>query len=351
MEAYERLETEWAAFNGLDPAGMVACASGTAALHLALEALQLPPGSEVVTCDFNMIAVPRAVAMTGLTPVFVDCRADDLLMDPRHLEELGSTTADRALIAVHVYGRQCPMEAVGWWCKHHGPITKNEWLIEDLAEAHGVAPNRYTDAACWSFYQNKIVAGCEGGAVWFRDPARAALARQLRSLGFTAAHDFNHVPRGHNYRMSNAHAELILASLERYPANLARRRMLEEACDEACPPEWRMPRRDAPWVYDLRIPGMTVLQQDAVVNALKMAGIAARHAFKPMSWQDEFNRCRLVFDAEPCRDFRGPGIGKSVPNSLVASREVIYLPLTPDGTVTEASCRRAFEVIRATLGK
>lgn len=87
MESYQQLELQWAEFNDLDPAGMVVCASGTAALHLALESLQLPPGSEVITGDFNMIAVPRAIAMAGLTPVFVDCD-ERLLMDLVLLEKI-----------------------------------------------------------------------------------------------------------------------------------------------------------------------------------------------------------------------------------------------------------------------
>lgn len=87
MEAYQRLEKEWAEFNGLDSAGMVACSSGTAALHLALEAFRLPPGSEVLVPDYTMVACPRAVAMAGLTPVFVDCDKR-LLMDLQLLEKL-----------------------------------------------------------------------------------------------------------------------------------------------------------------------------------------------------------------------------------------------------------------------
>lgn len=87
MEAYESLEQEFAQWQGLDPRGMVACSSGTAALHLALEALQLPQGSQVIVPDYSMIACPRAVVLADLRPVFVDCD-EQLLMDLKKLDEI-----------------------------------------------------------------------------------------------------------------------------------------------------------------------------------------------------------------------------------------------------------------------
>lgn len=353
MEPYQQLEREWAAFNSLDPVGMVVCSSGTAALHLALEAFRPPPGSEVIVPDFTMIACARAVTLAGLTPVFVDCDECLLMNTELVTGAIGSNT--RVVMLVHVYGRQdrhrfimdelSIVPATSWY----DPL----YFIEDLAEAHGVKPHPGSDAACWSFYRNKIVAGEEGGAVWFRDPEHAALARQLRNLGFTDAHDFRHVPRGHNYRMSNAHSKLILgghddrnagsnfSSLIRYEENLLARRDIERWYDAACPDGWRMPPRDAPWVYDLRIKGMAQKQQDYMVRALNEDGIAARHGFKPMSQQDEYRgKCRMVNG--------GRSLPGEVPHtyslSCIAAQEVIYLPIQP-GVTTEADCRRAFEII------
>lgn len=336
METYERFEQEWEKWAGVE--NVVACSSGTAALHLALEAMQLPLGSEVIVPDFTMVACPRAVTLAGLVPVFVDCTAD-LLMDYMLVERLleqdeGKTI--RAIMPVHVYGRKYPVDC--------GRQCEDVRVIEDLAEAHGVKPHPDTDAACWSFYKNKIIAGEEGGAVAFKDPEHAARARQLRSMGFTAAHDFMHVPRGHNYRMSNAHATLILDSLERVGADhrnglgtLSSRRHVEARWGEACPVEWRMPPRDAPWVYDLRIPGMTSEQQGRVVGALQEVGVAARHAFKPCSRQEEYRQCRMA-----ARDLI-TGTAASL-----AAREVIYLPLT-GGRGDGYNCEGVFYLIRRTL--
>lgn len=314
MEAYEHLEQEFGRWTGVE--NVVACASGTAALHLALEALQLPPGSKVIVPDYTMIACARAVTLANLTPVFVDC-GKDLLMDPDLVDGLlendrllkDFTEEDyegvKAIMAVHVYGRRCNMEAI-----HELAGKYDLTVVEDMAEAHGVRPHPETDAACWSFYKNKIVAGEEGGAVAFKSTWHQTLAQSLRCLGFTAKHDFRHGPRGHNYRMSNAHARLIIDSLRQVTRNLERRRRQEAAYDSLCPSEWRMPPRDAPWVYDLRIPGLDSDRQDAIVAALNQQGVAARHGFKRMTCQEEY----FV-----------PGMGFT--EAAKASREVIYLPL------------------------
>lgn len=241
------------------------------------------------------------------------------------------------LMAVHIYGRRLDMDRLARLADRF-----NCFLMEDSAEAHGVKPHSRTDAHCVSFYKNKIVAGEEGGAVWFRDPAHAAYARQLRNLGFTDAHDFNHVPRGCNYRLSNANALQIIHGrngLDNYALNLKERRDIEGWYDDAMVNECvgdLMSRRDAPWVHDLRLPDWT--KQCNVVEALLAAGIQARHCFKPMKGQREFKDCRLLTKMPS---------GMSMSNA--ASREIIYLPIQPSVT-TLGDCRRAFEVIGRALG-
>jgi len=338
VEAYQELEQRWAEFNSLNPAGMVACASGTAALHLAFEAFQLPSYSEVICPDFTMVACPRAIVLAGLTPVFVDC-GDDLNLDLALIKPDFPGNPAKAILAVHIYGRQCDVEGIHGLGKTHGRL-----VIEDLAEAHGIRPHDLSHAACWSFYKNKIVAGEEGGAVWFKEPSLAKLARLLRSQGFTEAHDFSHVPRGHNYRLSNLHAAYILGqghlgetnhgSLKRVEQNLYLRRLMESWHDSYCLPEWRMPPRVVPWVYDLRISGLTDRLRDHLIQSLKGEGIAARHAFKPMTWQKEFSGCRLIKG----EDHKAGRL----------AREIVYLPISP-GNITEATVKRAYRLIRRLL--
>lgn len=338
MEPYQQLEVEFGKWTGVE--NVVACSSGTAALHLALEALQLPQGSEVLIPDFAMIACPRAATLAGLTPVFVDCD-NDLLMDVDRLYEYvehghrhahGSPVPKwcpaKAIMPVHIYGRRCDMNRIAEFAARY-----KLRVIEDVAEAHGIAPHPDTDAACWSLFKNKIICSEEGGIVAFRNPEHATLTRQLRCLGFTETHDFNHIPRGHNYRLANSLANFALNSLANYENNLRARRQAELWYDEHCPAEWLMPIRDAPWVFDLRIPRLTSGWQNRLVRRLNEEGISARHAFKPMHTQPEYcDNCCVIGGA----------------NALRLSREVIYLPLTP-GSVTEESVKKTFALIHQEL--
>ena len=337
MEPYQRLESEIGDWAGFPPENVVACSSGTAALHLALEAMRLRPGTGVIVPDYTMVACPRAVVMAGLRPVFVDCD-ERLLMSEKRYDEYLADPANNVhgrlstVMFVHVYGRRVDVDKMGQWVFDVGAN-----VIEDLAEAHGVKPSPWTDAACWSFYRNKQIHGEEGGAVAFRDGEHARLARQLRSLGFTEAHDYTHTPRGMNYRLANALALPILKSLEQFrqrePHRTAveeRRREVETWYDEACPVEWRQPRRDAVWVYDFRVPGMRPSVQDGVVRELRAAGIEARYGFKPMRRQEEW-----------AKDWGGGFEWESDR----ASREVVYLPVR-HGETTREDCQRAFEIVR-----
>jgi dTDP-4-amino-4,6-dideoxygalactose transaminase len=327
LQPFQQLEAALADWTGCPH--VACCSSGTAALHLAIESLLLPFRSEVITADFNMVAVPRAITLANMTPVFVDC-GDDLLIDTDRLDEAASTCdRARAVIVTHVYGRRARMDDVHAIAHKH-----NLLVIEDLAEAHGVPVHPASAAGCWSFYRNKCVHGEEGGAVVYPHPgevgaSRAMLARQLRSLGFTAEHNYEHVARGMNYRLANLLATPILESLANVEASLAARREIEGWYDRHCPDEWRMPKRDSVWTYDLRIPGMYPELQTQIVRALQAEGIAARVAFKPMSSQEEFRYCRTFGTERAAR----------------ASRECLYLPCDP-GKVTEATAVKAFEVIR-----
>lgn len=321
MEAYQKLEEEWEKWVGVP--NVVAVASGSAALHVAIEALQLPPRSRVIVPNLTMIACARAVTLAGHEPVFVEC-GPDLCLNPDYLPQaLGMRTA--AIMAVHIYGRPCNMNKIGEFAR------KNDlWLIEDMAEAPTWKPHLETDAVCWSFYKNKIVAGEEGGAVAFprnRDYARRA--RGLRCFGYSANHDFMHEPRGWNHRMSNIHAKLVLESLRLVDQNVIERCRLVGEYDKRCPAEWRMPPRTSPWVYDLRIPGLAPNGLDDVVGSLRNAGIQARHCFKPMDWQDEYVDCPVAGRGE----------------SAKAASEVFYLPVEP-GQTTEMDMDRAFAIIQ-----
>lgn len=349
MEAYESLEQalgEW-----VGNSNVVVCSSGTAALHLALETLRPPPRSLVFQPDYSMIAVPRATVMASLSPVFVDCTRDRLLMDLELLEDHLSKSfledyKGGVILAVHVYGRILDMERVHRIARRFGLL-----VVEDMAEAHDVLPHPHTNAACWSFYKNKVVAGEEGGCVAFKIDYHVPVAKSLRSLGFTPEHDYTHIPGGHNYRMSNLHAEVIerrLRALRGGPmvwpdwvseGVMERRRRIEQCYERYCPLPWTQPNRRSPWVYDFRIPGLTREKQKKVVDLLRTEGYAARYGFKPMSYQREFSQENHIY---PNR----PNISTNADN---ASREVIYLPIDP-GNFDVDRCLGVWEVVKRALG-
>lgn len=327
MQPFERLERDFARFVGCEPEQMVVCSSGTAALHLALESLGIPEVGCVVVPDYTMIACPRAVSMARMVPMFADVDARSLTLCPNDMDF--ALDDAQAIMPVAVYGRSVHPSVFDLARKHDLKI------VEDLAEAHGVPPHPSTDAACWSFYANKIVAGEEGGAVMFKDVHAANVARELRCLGFGPERDYWHRPHGHNYRLANALASLVGESLAHVKRNVERRRVCESVWDEATPDEWRMPRRQAPWVYDLRIPGIGWETQARLVRELRDQGIEARPGFKPMHLQDEFSRSHS----------RSPDF----PNSSSASREIVYLPLLP--VIDQATARSVVETIRIVVGR
>jgi len=162
-----RFEDAFAGYNGVS--GAVACSSGTAALTLALRALGVGPGDEVIVPEFTMVASAWAVTYTGATPVFVDC-ADDLNVDVSLIESR-ITPRTKAIMPVHIYGRRCDMDAIMGLAHEY-----NLRVVEDSAEVHGVRP--VADIACFSLYANKIITSGEGGVCVTDDPF---LERQMRT--------------------------------------------------------------------------------------------------------------------------------------------------------------------------
>ncbi len=307
MDEVTKLEAELVEWTGMPY--VVACSSGTAALHLALEALEVVKEHSFIWMpDYTMIACPRAATMAGLKPVFVDCNQHDLLMAMRRVPE-GSV-----VMPVHVYGRRCDMESL--FAKHPSCV------VEDMAELHGVQPHFRTDSACWSFYKNKVVHGEEGGCVGFKEKQHADLARSLRCLGFTDKHDYYHRPRGCNYRLANTLARQIRKSLRRVDAEITARRDVETLYDELCPEKWRQPARQSPWVYDVRIPRLE--DQRELVTRLNDVGIAARQGFKRMTSQEEYGVSGLGFS-----------------EAAKASSEVLYLPLA----TSRMDAKRSFRIL------
>ncbi|OEV09446.1 DegT/DnrJ/EryC1/StrS family aminotransferase [Streptomyces nanshensis] len=265
-------EDAFAQYNGV--AHGVACSSGTAALTLALRALGIGPGDEVVVPEFTMVASAWAVTHSGAAPVFVDC-GDDLNIDVARIEEK-ITPRTRALMPVHVYGRRCDMDAVMELAHDY-----NLRVVEDSAEAHGVRP--VGDIACFSLFANKIITAGEGGVCLTDDRHLAEQMAHLRAMAFSKDHNFLHKKVAYNYRMTNLQAGVALAQVERLDEILAARKQIEKRYQqglEGVDGVTLLPERDVLWMFDLRAE-----RRDELRAHLADAGIETRLFFKPMSRQ------------------------------------------------------------------
>jgi len=271
-----RFERAFADYNGMEYG--VACSSGTAALTLALAALRIGPGDEVIVPEFTMIASAWAVTYVGATPVFVDC-GDDLNIDV-DLIERAITPRTKAIMPVHVYGRRCAMDPIMALAHEY-----NLWVVEDSAEAHGVRP--VGDVACYSLYANKIITSGEGGICLTDDPRLARQLEHLRAMAFSGDHTFLHRKLAYNFRMTNMQAAVALAQTERLHEFLAERREIERRYDAGLTGVdgiSLMPPRDVLWMYDVRAE-----RRDELYAHLAREGVETRYFFKPMSQQPDYH--------------------------------------------------------------
>lgn len=216
---YKELEKKWNKFVGSKYS--VACNSGTSALHLALLAVGVGKGDEVIIPDFTMVACGFAVEYCGAKPVFVDCD-DTLCMDWTEIETK-ITNKTKAIMAVHIYGRLCNMKEILLIAKKH-----KLKVIEDACEAQGAVYKSKADITCYSFYENKIIHAEEGGIATTDNKKYADKMNYLKNMAFDKEHTFFHKDIGFNYRMPNSQAKLALKSLKNYPQENTRRRKIEQ---------------------------------------------------------------------------------------------------------------------------
>jgi dTDP-4-amino-4,6-dideoxygalactose transaminase len=223
----EAFEAEFAGFCGRRHA--VAVASGTEALRLALRALGVGIGDEVVVPAFTAVPTAAAVCATGAAPVFADVERDTAMLDPQHAAA-AVTERTRAVIPVHLYGRPAAAPDLG------------AMVLEDAAQAHGALdPKTASVAAVYSFYPTKNLGGIgDGGAVVTDDGDLAAQIRLLRAHGLTS--DYEHTAVTGNSRLSEIEAAALRLALPRLPEWNARRRLIARAYREAAPEmRWQAP--------------------------------------------------------------------------------------------------------------
>ncbi|MFQ6756315.1 DegT/DnrJ/EryC1/StrS family aminotransferase [Cereibacter sphaeroides] len=218
----EAFEEAFARYCGTREA--IAVNTGTSALHLALLALGIGPGDEVITVPTTFVATVAAILYAGARPVLVDVDPRTLTMDPARIEA-AITPRTRAIMPVHFHGRLADMEGILAVARAHGLR-----VVEDAAQAHGaerggLRAGAFGDIGCFSFYPGKnLGAAGEGGAVATNDPELAARVRQLRDWG--QSERYVHTMKGFNFRMDAIQGAVLGVKLPHLDSwNAARRRV------------------------------------------------------------------------------------------------------------------------------
>ena len=221
----EQFEAEFAKYLGVKHAIMVN--TGTAALHIALLALGIGLGDEVIVPAFTMASSWMAVMYTGATPIFVDVDSLIYTIDPS-LIEAAITARTKAIMPVHIYGHPADMDPIIKIAQKH-----HLFIIEDAAEAHGatykgIKVGSIGDISAFSFYANKIVTTGEGGMVTTNNDKTADLARRLKDLAHSPTKRFIHDALGYNYRMTSMQAALGIGSLAAIEESLIQKHHMSE---------------------------------------------------------------------------------------------------------------------------
>jgi dTDP-4-amino-4,6-dideoxygalactose transaminase len=223
-------EEEFAAFLGPHSRGVhaVAASNGTTALQMALMALGIGPGDEVIVPAFTFIASANAVRMVGARPVFVDVEQDYFTIDPAAVEA-AITPSTVGVMAVHLYGQPADLDALAPVASRHGLA-----LVEDAAQAHGASLNGRrvgtTGVGCFSFYPTKNMTTGEGGIATTTDPALAERMRLARNHGMTRPYQYEAF--GSNLRMTDIAAAIGRVQLRRLEEWNAERRRNAAWLDE-----------------------------------------------------------------------------------------------------------------------
>jgi perosamine synthetase len=303
----------------------VATTSGTTALHLAMEALGVKHGDEVIMPSFTMAATAFAVLYTGAKPVFVDSEIRTWNIDVEKIEEK-ITKNTKAIMVVHTYGHPAEMDAI------RDIAEDNElYVVEDAAEAHGAEykgrkAGSLGDVACFSFYANKIITTGEGGMIVTDNEEIAEKARMLGDMAFVKERRFLHPKVGFNYRLTNLQAALGLAQLECIEELVAIRRinarlynsLLKDVEGITLPPELSHVK-NVYWMYSILVEPEFGISRDELMKKLERKGIETRTFFIPMHMQPFFPKNKEEYPVAVALSEKG----LNLPSGATLSKEDI----------------------------
>lgn len=331
----DRLEKDFASFLGVSSAH--ATSSATGALHLGLAALGIGPEDEIILADTNWVATVAPVVNLGATPRFVDISPDTWCIDPESARQ-AITPKTKAIIATHLYGNLCAMDALEKIAADH-----NLYLIEDAAEALG---SRWADGrnagsrgifSIFSFHGTKTASTGEGGMLASNDTALMERARMLNNHGRILddkkqfwAHEI-----GYKFKMGNLQAALGCAQLERLDELVERRRNIFGYYHDALSglgtmnPVPTNGDKYCYWMPTIVFPEATGILSDSILEAFRKNNIDGRPFFQPLSLQAHFENIDNPFSY-------------SIP------QRAVNLPAYHD--MTEADQERVINILRALCG-
>lgn len=342
-----RFETGWAQY--CNQAHGIAVANGTAALQIAVRALNIGPGDEVIMPTFTIISCALAVVEAGATPVLVDADPLTWCIDVEQIEEKISPRT-KAIMVVHIYGHPVDMTKVMALARKYGLV-----VIEDAAEAHGAECfvedprtgcswqrcGSFGTVSTFSFYANKIITTGEGGMVLTSDEGIAQRCRALRNLCFESGRRFLHHELSGNYRLTNMQAALGVAQLDRIDSILESKRwlgatygrLLRDVAGVQLPvvKPWA---RHVFWMYGIVIDEATGLDAAALAARLLEQGVETRPFFLGMHQQ-------------PVLQERGLFRGENYPIANRIAQQGLYLP--SGLAITEQQMHRVGEVLRTAI--
>ncbi len=331
--AVERFEDAFAQSAGTQFA--VGLNSGTSALHLALLALEIGPGDEVITPAMTFVATQAAVRYTGARPVIVDIDPESLTIDPGGIEE-ALTSRTKAILPVHLYGQTAQMDPILALARQHGIAVVEDAAQAHLAEDGGRRAGSMGVIAAFSFYPSKNLGACgEGGAVTTGNAKLAAKVRSLRDWAQASKGIHEHL--GYNYRMSGVQGAVLAVKLEYLADWTAARRRVADLYQEQLDglAGLRLPRERTGSRHVYHVYAAQVENREGLRTRLEEAGISTSIHYP------------LPVHLQPCFADLGYREG-DFPHAEQLARREISLPMFPEMTAEQvgqvaAEIRRTLE--------
>ena len=326
-------EEAFADYIGVEHA--VAVTNGTIALDLALKALKLDPGDEVIVPAFSFIATSNCVLFQDAKPVFADIDQKTFNIDPSDVNEK-LTAKTKAIIPVHLFGQPAKMDELKEIAQDH-----EIYVIEDAAQSHGAEYKEQKtgslgDIGCFSFYATKNMTTGEGGIMTTNNSEVARTVRLLRHHGQTEK--YHHTMIGYNYRMTELSAAIGLVQLKKLDERNEKRMKNAQKLDEGIetlhgltPPYREEYARHAFYQYVIRVEDDYPLERNQLADHLKEKGIGtAVHYPMPIYKQPPYRK--LGYDKTIC------------PVTEDSCRRILSLPVHP--SVEEEDIRYILDVLK-----